>query len=769
MLLLVPALVAGAAWAQSLPVHDVPRDSSQSAALQGRLPELAGRVEVLRDPGQSLGLADVLRRSGDFTPTQPNTNFGYTYDGIWLRLVLPATEQARGVLMLQPNFLDTVDFYVATEQPGLRAADFKRIRRGDHRPYIHDGASGITEALRLDFEPGETKLVYINIRNRNSSTLFSLQLVPEASYPLRMGITGLIYGTWFGGMTVLALIQMVFFYFDRKPQYPLLALSTVGVMLVYMGNLGISRPLFFADNAAGSDFALGFNAWAGLTVSVLSCISILDIRKKPWPLQTTYYAVGLAGLVGIGFAVLGGNILFGPVGSALAVFISILNMLVALYYRYEDGTAGQMRALAYVLTGIGVTLALLQRMSALALPNYIGHAYGISALLQMLLLTGAMAVRLRDAERQSRALRLQELYTAQSAEKIAATLVEYRTRELVEARHIAEEALRVELEAQEQQVRFFEAVSHQYRTPLAIIRSTIDGIGLSLRPDDQSNRDRIARVRRAIAGLVDILELNLARSQVQGGAFRSTLAPVAVGALALSALARARSLMPGSEILLDFDPPGLDAPDFGDPAYRSDSTAEVMADSGMIELALVNLIENAVKYSAPASGLPVVLGLRRHIDAPGGEFGDEIEISVTDHGLGIPPEALSEVMKSGYRASNVRNVMGSGLGLFLVDRIVKAHSGRIEIESVVEQGTTVRIFLPVLPEEEDSEPLPEPEIATLLTLDFGEEEDNTDPVAGSGKGAGAGDAEPDGLGADASAGPAPGLRRDGSGNPSGSG
>src|SRR5690606_10583896 len=107
-------------------------------------------------------------------------------------------------------------------------------------------------------------------------------------------------------------------------------------------------------------------------------------------------------------------------------------------------------------------------------------AYGAASLLQAIILTGALAMRLRDSEALNKSMQATALFTALNAEKRAARIVEERTEELGRARHVAEERLRAELESQSRQIQFFEAVSHQYRTPLAVIRSNVDSIGLTL-------------------------------------------------------------------------------------------------------------------------------------------------------------------------------------------------------------------------------------------------------------------------------------------------
>jgi len=75
-----------------------------------------------------------------------------------------------------------------------------------------------------------------------------------------------------------------------------------------------------------------------------------------------------------------------------------------------------------------------------------------------------------------------------------------------------------------------------------------------------------------------------------------------------------------------------------------------------------------------------------------------IEITVSDNGVGIPPEELPKIFDKFYRVKHpkTREVMGTGLGLSLVQSIIEAHHGTIEVESGEGQGTTFRILLPIM-------------------------------------------------------------------------
>ena len=112
----------------------------------------------------------------------------------------------------------------------------------------------------------------------------------------------------------------------------------------------------------------------------------------------------------------------------------------------------------------------------------------------------------------------------------------------------------------------------------------------------------------------------------------------------------------------------------------------VQADRAHLELALVNLLENALKYSAEP-----------HIVVQTGHFEDDFFISVKDNGVGIEKQYLKNIFKKFYRVptGDIHNVKGFGLGLNFVKRIIDAHKGKIKVNSLPGIGTEFRLFIPL--------------------------------------------------------------------------
>jgi two-component system phosphate regulon sensor histidine kinase PhoR len=112
----------------------------------------------------------------------------------------------------------------------------------------------------------------------------------------------------------------------------------------------------------------------------------------------------------------------------------------------------------------------------------------------------------------------------------------------------------------------------------------------------------------------------------------------------------------------------------------------VHADKAHLELAVVNLLENALKYSADP-----------HIVVETGHFEDDFYISVKDNGIGIEKQYLKNIFKKFYRVptGDIHDVKGFGLGLNFVKRIIDAHKGKIKVNSLPGIGTEFRLFIPL--------------------------------------------------------------------------
>jgi two-component system sensor histidine kinase KdpD len=220
------------------------------------------------------------------------------------------------------------------------------------------------------------------------------------------------------------------------------------------------------------------------------------------------------------------------------------------------------------------------------------------------------------------------------------------------------------------------SVSHDLRTPLAGIKAATSSL---LQTDvDWSEDDRRTfltdidaeadRLSRLVSNLLDL-------SRIEAGAIVPSKDWEDIGELMERVVHRIQEREPAHHIVVEVAP-GL---------------APVRVDAVHVEQALTNLIENAAKYSPAGSPIEVK-------GQPSGGA-RAIEIAVTDHGVGIPPEEQTRIFDKFYRVAGTRRrVQGTGMGLAIVKGLIEANGGRVTVESEPGHGSTFRIILPV-PEE----------------------------------------------------------------------
>ncbi|MBC7950928.1 MAG: hybrid sensor histidine kinase/response regulator [Rhodospirillaceae bacterium] len=244
---------------------------------------------------------------------------------------------------------------------------------------------------------------------------------------------------------------------------------------------------------------------------------------------------------------------------------------------------------------------------------------------------------------------------------------------LARARDRAELALTRETEAKQELRQFLSMVSHEFRTPLAIIDSAAQMLMMRVEKTDTAALPRLETIRGAVHRLVDLIATCLADEQLESGRIVLQERALKIGPLLESAAAHHRAATPGRDLHLNV---GKVPPVWGDP--------------GMLALVFNNLVGNALKYSEAG---PVELTVRSDHGA--------IAVDVRDHGIGIPEGDVPRVFERFFRAANTNNIAGSGIGLHMVRQIIDLHGGSIAVDSRLGCGTTVTVRLRRAPRDKE--------------------------------------------------------------------
>jgi PAS domain S-box-containing protein len=226
-------------------------------------------------------------------------------------------------------------------------------------------------------------------------------------------------------------------------------------------------------------------------------------------------------------------------------------------------------------------------------------------------------------------------------------------------------------EAEELKSTFISIISHELKTPVALIKGYAETLRREDADWDQATvRESLSVIVEEADRLSDLIENLLDASRLQAGALKLNVTEVYLDKLAARLVEKFRTQSERHSLSAEFPP------DF--PA--------VMGDEERLTQVLSNLLSNAIKYS-PAGGRVVARGKAE----PG-----QVMISVSDQGPGIAAPDLPRIFDRFYRVNSdlTKRTKGAGLGLFLAKAVVEAHGGAIWAESAPEQGTTIAFTLP---------------------------------------------------------------------------
>lgn len=219
--------------------------------------------------------------------------------------------------------------------------------------------------------------------------------------------------------------------------------------------------------------------------------------------------------------------------------------------------------------------------------------------------------------------------------------------------------------------RFSADASHELRTPLTVLRGELEELAQQPNLHEES-RERIGSALEETERLSKIVESLLVISRLDAGEARMERKRFDLAELTGATVEQMRLLAEDKDILL---------------ACEADGGVEVEGDSARLKQVIVNLLDNAIKYTAPGGRVEVKVARN----------GDSAMLEVKDSGVGIPGEALPHIFERFYRVDKARSraVGGTGLGLAIVKSICAAHGGEVTVESQEGRGSVFRVKLPV--------------------------------------------------------------------------
>lgn len=582
---------------------------------------------VLKDSGGELTIKTVRQLDARyaFRPLERPFGAGYVRDVYWLKLHFERGPQAPADWWLQlgPASLDDVRMthvppsgQAQPEQSiGINAAGTQRIHRA------------ATFALHL--EPG-AHVLYLRVKSFSSLSLLP-RLIPADLAMELWEREYLLLGTFTGAEVVLVAAALIGALSMRRRVYTFLALFvTLGALQRFALSGLLDQWLFVNAPLAADQLS---SALVGLTgaAGILFFAELFDCRiQHRWIYRVMVASAAYIAAIGMT------RIIGGPghlaAGAGMLLLLNCLLMALPLRRSWQAGNAQVRFGVAGFVVYAG--LLLLHVMALLGwLPPWPALLEGAHAA-SLLLLSMMLLTLFIQATHAARAQRDKQLAERSASEAMAA--------------HERERLIR------EDQAHLLSMLAHEFRTPVAVVDAAVQSLRLL---DEHATPERIQRherIARAVVRMNTLMELTLTRDRLEVSRWEQAPSPVN-----LAALTREVVDMAGAA---------------AEERVRIDAVAdlvEVQADERMLRFALLNLVDNALKYSPQGSPVDVMIAPSQRDGHAGCTW------TISDQGRGLSAVDSERVFARYFRVGEASDAPGIGLGLYIVKQIVERHHGRV--------------------------------------------------------------------------------------------
>ena len=531
-------------------------------------------------------------------------SFGYTNQELWLWFEL--TQQPGEPLLLQlgSSFLDRVDLYYLDQHGQLVTQ-----QNGDHIPFFERPvlSRGLTMRLQEVSQPS-TQAYLLRVQTGSAMTLRPSLMSPDRLLLQKKNST-LLYGILFGLSLLAALLALISWGWTRQHAFLTAALYSMVFAWFHFTINGFDQQYLYPNTPIWTDRLVGVSGF--LAAALLQSLVQQFANVKQWlpRLNRLLSAWAVFYVVGAMASLAGAYPLLAPVlmlSGLLQTFVLLALMLYCLKRHWP------VSLLLFLMLAPGCLAILLQvsrNLGLLPFNFWTSHLWAVSAMVQVVVLMVILLVTLNRAQQQ----------------------------------------LQQQLDENTAVQRFYQLMAHELRTPLAVVSSALTNLQwqTSAVPEAQP---RIDRARMAVARLNNLVDNALAEDRLHLLAKGLQAEPVQLSEW-LDELKNLCLVTEKHQLLIQ----------------QPEDSPVLWFDRQWLTLAVLNLLDNAVKYSPTGGSISLTVAC----------YAEHWELVVCDQGLGVAKADQPRLFERGFRSKQHRAYSGLGLGLHLVEEVVQAHGGQV--------------------------------------------------------------------------------------------
>ncbi|MDH5301518.1 MAG: sensor histidine kinase [Gammaproteobacteria bacterium] len=645
---------ARAALCVGLFVFSIAASAESIVDVSGDFVDVLPKAWMLEDKTQNLTAADVVSEFASRAELKQSTaNFGFSDAAHWFGVLLhnPQPHVLRRLLVVDPTWLDKVSIYYQSPLGKLI-----QIHGGDTLPFSSRAISHHKINFQLDIPSGTSRLI---IRTQTVDPyVVNLELWEPGAFHAADADQRLYIGVVYGAIAALLLYNLVLFFSVRESVYAAYSGYLFSFLVMHSTYNGYTYALLWPDSPVWGNWAHAIFIYIFVFSGLYFCTQFLQLREK---MPQGFRAVKIIAVL----AVL--SFLLTPMvgGYSLQVQTSIIwvvlytpTALVLGWISLFQGNAAARYFLTAALAGfIGSFVTALTVLGFIPFTFFTYHAVDFGMLVDAVLLSLALADRLRIARVEAESAKNKLLETTSRYAEDLEQQVQLRTIELKQANATKD--------------KFLSIVGHDLKGPIGGLNTLFSTLVISSK--DMTD-DTLETVRTTVRTTSDFLDQLFMWARTQRGDLRCQPQWFDVTEIVTEVFGFLGSQAAAKGITLTRD--GV-------------LSANVYADRKMISLVIRNLLGNAIKYSFAGGDICVTIN----------EQEDHWRIQVKDSGVGISPAVQQSLFRADTKPVSLpgtENEVGTGLGLILCSEFVHMNGGQIGVESAPTEGTLFWFTVPKL-------------------------------------------------------------------------
>ena len=646
-----------------LPGRSQPRSQEVLQIKSEAVASTNGYLQRLRDPN---GLMDAhaAMASAGWQHLPASLSAGYSSDTLWLRI----TVQKDGAgpnhwfLNLGNALLDDARLY----QYGANGRWEQVAHSGDGIPHHLWPVDARIPLMPFNISSNSPEKLLIRIKTKNSISL-NVEIFPSELQIEKSGKENFYYGIGFGFCLAIIIFHLLFFT-KAKNQISGWYVSYIScLLLAECLNAGLLQLLFRLPGWF-SDHLLWFAMCAGLPVTTVFSSLQLGMQENSPVLQRRIVGTSFAIAIISSLFIISGNIAQGMLLLQSAALLGIILMMsIAVYRIPQDRNKSYKFIMIFSIYYAGVAIAFLRNFGILPNNSITMNSVALGALVHMTVMSFRLINSYEKLTKDKEAVQRKILQMVSEQNEILEREVNLRTEILqqeIRRREILEKDLRnainMEHQTKKSQLDFLSMVSHEFRTPLAIINTTAQQIARNLDASREKMLVRCTNLRNAVKRMQALIDeyLDSERLQMDSEKLQSQI------------IKEKEIIKLIDDVAKDWPPERIEIENSAIPPFLS-------CDTGLFVIALRNLLSNADKH-APAE---TKITIQTSVDHE-----KSFEIRIINHGQEIPQEDIPYLFEKFFRGRLSKKSPGAGLGLYIVKKIAEMHHGTIHLEKSGKDG-----------------------------------------------------------------------------------